>query len=115
MILDILLTPHIIPFSIALYFLIPFLTRNTELNDVPGPFAAKFSRLWLLLQARQGKRYQSVHDAHAEYGKMVRIQPDHVSIADESAINIIYGHGNGFLKSWVLLSSEPAGRANSQQ
>jgi len=29
----------------------------------------------------------------------VRIQPNHVSVADADAIPIIYGHGNGFLKS----------------
>lgn len=37
-------------------------------------------------------------DLHKKYGKVVRIQPNHVSIADDSAIPIIYGHGNGFLK-----------------
>jgi len=54
-----------------------------------------------MLQARQGKRYLSVDEAHKKYGKLVRIQPDHVSIADESAIQDVYGHGNGFLKSSV--------------
>ncbi|KAF2836261.1 putative benzoate 4-monooxygenase [Patellaria atrata CBS 101060] len=38
-------------------------------------------------------------EAHRKYGKLVRIQPNHVSIADPNAIQIIYGHGNGFLKS----------------
>jgi benzoate 4-monooxygenase len=40
-----------------------------------------------------------VDEAHKKYGKLVRIQPNHVSIADASAIPIVYGHGNGFLKS----------------
>ncbi|KAK0103354.1 hypothetical protein ONS95_005380 [Cadophora gregata] len=96
---DLVLTPYAIPVALVLFWLVPYLTSNTSLRDVPGPFAAKFSNLWLLLQARQGKRYLSVNDAHAKYGKLVRIQPDHVSVADESAIQDIYGHGNGFLKS----------------
>ncbi|KAG9237122.1 putative benzoate 4-monooxygenase [Amylocarpus encephaloides] len=96
---DFLFTPWTIPVAVALFFLVPYFTSNTSLKDIPGPFAAKFSRLWLLVQARQGKRYLSVDDAHKKYGKLVRIQPDHVSVADESAINAIYGHGNGFLKS----------------
>src|SRR4051794_2687573 len=100
-VLDFLLSPYTIPIAFALFFVIPYLTSNTELRDIPGPFAAKFTRLWLLFQARKGKRYLSVNEAHEKYGKLVRIQPDHVSIADESAIQIVYGHGNGFLKSYA--------------
>lgn len=98
-VVDILLSPYAIPIAVVLFFLVPYLTSNTALRDIPGPFAAKFSALWLLLQARQGKRYLSVDEAHKKYGKLVRIQPNHVSVADDSAINTIYGHGNGFLKS----------------
>jgi len=96
---DVILTPWAIPVAVVLFFLVPYLTSNTDIRDIPGPFAAKFTNLWLLLQARQGKRYKSVDEAHKKYGKLVRIQPNHVSVADESAINAIYGHGNGFLKS----------------
>ncbi|CZR54201.1 cytochrome P450 67 [Phialocephala subalpina] len=96
---DFILTPWALPVAFVLFYLVPYLTSNTELRSIPGPFAAKFSNLWLLLQARQGKRYLSVDAAHKKYGKLVRIQPDHVSVADESAIQEIYGHGNGFLKS----------------
>lgn len=96
---DLVLTPYTIPIALALFWIIPYLTSNRELRKIPGPIFAKFSTLWLLIQARQGKRYKSVDEAHHKYGKVVRIQPDHVSIADESAINAIYGHGNGFLKS----------------
>jgi benzoate 4-monooxygenase len=98
---DFVLSPYAIPVAIALFWIVPYLTSNTALRNVPGPFFAKFSNLWLMAQARQGKRYLSVDQAHKKYGKLVRIQPDHVSVADESAINAIYGHGNGFLKSWV--------------
>jgi benzoate 4-monooxygenase len=100
-VIDFLLTPWAIPVAVIIYYLVPYLTANTGIKSVPGPFAAKFSNLWLLWQARRGKRYQSVDDAHKKCGKLVRIQPNHVSVADESAINAIYGHGNGFLKSWV--------------
>jgi len=96
---DLVLTPYTLPIALALFWLIPYLTSNPSIRNVPGPLAAKFSNLWLMLQARQGKRYLSVDEAHKKYGKLVRIQPDHVSIADESAINAVYGHGNGFLKA----------------
>jgi benzoate 4-monooxygenase len=98
-VLSLLITPYAIPVALLLFYIIPYLTENETLRSVPGPLSARFSNLWLLKQARQGKRYKSVDEAHEKYGTFVRIQPDHVSIADESAIPIIYGHGNGFLKS----------------
>lgn len=75
------------------------LTSCYSLAKCPAPFPAQFSNLWLMWQCRHGRRYQAVEDAHQKYGKVVRIQPNHVSIADDKAINIIYGHGNGFLKA----------------
>jgi len=50
-------------------------------------------------QCRHGRRYLAVDEMHKKLGKVVRIQPNHVSIADDSAIQTIYGHGNGFLKA----------------
>jgi benzoate 4-monooxygenase len=98
-VVDFLFSPITIPAALLFYYLVQYFTSNASIRDVPGPFAAKFTNLWLLLQARQGKRYRSVDEAHRKYGKLVRIQPNHVSIADPSAIPIVYGHGNGFLKS----------------
>ncbi|RDW60166.1 benzoate para-hydroxylase [Coleophoma crateriformis] len=98
-VVDLLLTPWTIPIALILFYVVPYFTANTALNSIPGPLAAKFSNLWLLLQARQGKRYKTVDEEHKKHGKFVRIQPNHVSIADEAAINVVYGHGNGFLKS----------------
>lgn len=96
---DFVLSPYAIPVAVVLFWLVPYLTSNTELRAVPGPLAARLSNLWLLIQARKGHRYLSVDAAHKKYGKLVRIQPNHVSVADDSAIPEIYGHGNGFLKS----------------
>jgi benzoate 4-monooxygenase len=80
-----------------LYFLLPYI-RNRSLRSVPGPLPAALSNLWLMYQCRRGRRYQAVDELHKRYGKVVRIQPNHVSIADDNAIAIIYGHGNGWLK-----------------
>ena len=93
-----LLTPYtllIIPFII---YILPYI-RNFALIAIPGPLLARFTNLWLMYQCRHGRRYLAVDAAHKKHGKFVRIQPGHVSIADESAINAIYGHGNGFLKA----------------
>jgi benzoate 4-monooxygenase len=97
MFLTALITPYTLLLLPVLFYLLPYL-RNWSIRGIPGPRAAKFSNLWLLYQARRGRRYQAVHAAHEEYGTLVRIAPGHVSVADTEAIPVIYGHGNGFLK-----------------
>jgi benzoate 4-monooxygenase len=93
-----LLTPYSILLLPIVFYILPYL-RNWQIRDIPSPFPAAWTNLWLLYQCRRGKRYLAVHEAHKKYGKLVRIQPHHVSIADADAIPQIYGHGNGFLKS----------------
>lgn len=101
MFLTALLTPYTLALIPILFYLLPYL-RNWSLRSIPGPLPARFSNLWLLLQARRGRRYLSVHEAHAQYGPVVRIAPNHVSIAEREAIPVVYGHGNGFLKRYVV-------------
>jgi benzoate 4-monooxygenase len=91
-------SPYLILLLPVFYYLLPYI-RQKALLGVPAPFPAQFTNLWLMWQCRQGKRYKAVDECHKKYGKVVRIQPNHVSIADPDAIPIIYGHGNGFLKA----------------
>ncbi|KAF7325708.1 Cytochrome P450 monooxygenase [Mycena kentingensis (nom. inval.)] len=79
---------------IALYFIDPYGIRR-----YPGPFLAKFSDAWLGYIAPQGHRSEVIHELHLKYGPFVRISPSEVSVADPDALNIVYGHGNGALKS----------------
>jgi benzoate 4-monooxygenase len=97
MLLSSFASPYVLLLLPVLYYLLPYL-GNWSLRKVPGPLPAALSNLWLMYQCRRGRRYLAVDAAHKKYGKVVRIQPNHVSIADDAAINIIYGHGNGFLK-----------------
>lgn len=92
------LSPYTLLLLPILYYVLPYI-RNWSIRRIPGPTAAAFSNLWLLWQARKGERYLAVDRAHKKYGTLVRIQPNHVSIADAEVIPQIYGHGNGFLKS----------------
>lgn len=87
-----------LPIWLVLYYTVPYLTTFRNLAQVPGPFFAKFSNIWVAFGARRGKKFEIVDQAHRTYGKVVRIGFNHVSIADERALNIVYGHGNGFLK-----------------
>ena len=85
------------------YYLLPYRHDRGGLRRFPAAAfpAAALSDLWLLWQARHGRRHLAVHEAHARLGRFVRLQPNHVSIADPAAIPVVYGHGTGFLKSCV--------------
>ncbi|KAM3512071.1 hypothetical protein MY11210_004268 [Beauveria gryllotalpidicola] len=80
-------------------YLYDYAVTNKDLGDIPAPWPAQFSNLWLLSVVRRGNRYEVMDEMHRKLGPLVRIQPNHVSVADETAIASIYGHGNGFLKS----------------
>ncbi|KAJ6031511.1 hypothetical protein N7540_002243 [Penicillium herquei] len=62
------------------------------LSQIPGPFLAKFSSLWVVLQCRQAKRSISILGQHQMHGEFVRIAPNHISISNKPALEIIYGH-----------------------
>lgn len=88
------------PVALVLYYVLPYFFTYGKLRGIPAPFPAQFSNLWLLSVVRRGgNRYEVVDELHKKLGPVVRIQPNHVSIADDAAIQAIYGHGNGFLKS----------------
>lgn len=86
------------PVLVLAYYLYPYLVQYAALKGIPAPFPAQFSNLWLLYVVRRGVRSEVVDKLHQKLGPVVRIQPNHVSVADDDAINVIYGHGNGFLK-----------------
>ncbi|KAL2162966.1 hypothetical protein VTH06DRAFT_6802 [Thermothelomyces fergusii] len=83
----------------VVYYLYPYLVTYRHLRHIPAPFPAQFTNWWLLLVCRRGNRYETVDKLHKKLGPVVRIQPNHVSLCDDAAIQVVYGHGNGFLKS----------------
>ena len=89
---------------LLLYYLIPYLHARA-LIFIPGPRVAAVSNLWLLYHCRRGRRFLAVDAAHKKYGSVVRIQPNHVSIADPDAIGIIYGHSGGWMKRYAYIIS----------
>ncbi|KAJ3513110.1 hypothetical protein NM208_g15231 [Fusarium decemcellulare] len=99
---DLLLSWWSLPLAVGALlatYLYAYFVTNSAIRGIPAPFPAQFSNLWLLYVCRRGGRYAVMDKMHKKLGPVVRIQPNHTSIADDSAIPIIYGHGNGFLKS----------------
>ncbi|KAJ7216047.1 cytochrome P450 [Mycena pura] len=88
------LPPVIFLAHLVFYFVDPY-----GLRQYPGPFLARLTPAWLGWAAQQVHRAEAVHEAHKKYGPFVRISPSEVSVAVPEALPIVYGHGNGALKS----------------
>jgi benzoate 4-monooxygenase len=67
------------------YYILPYFTTYKSLRNIPGPYLARFSNVWL-------------HWAHETYGPVVRVGYNHVSVAEPEGLHAVYAHGNGFLK-----------------
>ncbi|KAF9446483.1 cytochrome P450 monooxygenase [Macrolepiota fuliginosa MF-IS2] len=88
-----------IPVAVILYHVIPFLLDPQGIRKYPGPFLAKFTDFYLAYISKGQHRSEILHDYHLKHGPIIRIAPNHISIADPDALNAVYGHGNGTLKS----------------
>lgn len=93
-----------------------FKAFGTPLRHVPGPFLARFTRLWLLNEVYRGTYPRTSVQLHKKYGELVclaasllqqsddvagpvvRIAPNEYSIDDPAAAKLIYGSGRGFVK-----------------
>ena len=89
------LIPLIIPTIYILYQ-----RRFSPLAQFPGPFLASLTKLWLVYKIRQGQYHRLIQTLHAQYGPVVRIGPDELSIADPEAVKQIYSGGSRFQKSY---------------
>ena len=81
---------------LAIYSLLTYLFD--PLRDIPGPFFARFTRLWYLLELYKGAYELTDIELHKKYGPIVRIAPHEYSIDDIEAAKTIYGHGTSFIK-----------------
>ncbi|KAF3765993.1 cytochrome P450 [Cryphonectria parasitica EP155] len=83
----------------------------SPLRRIPGPHAARFTRLWYFTRVANANFQHENTTLHRKYGPLVRITPSHVSIDDPSAIKTIYGIGARFPKSdWYQGSRAPGKR-----
>ncbi|KAJ5920461.1 cytochrome P450 [Penicillium verrucosum] len=69
------------------------------LRSIPGPFWAKFTRLWYLREMLTGKSRETVVKLHEDYGSVVRIAPNEFSISDMDIMREVYGPRTTFEKS----------------
>ncbi len=83
-------------------FLLSWLLYNkfhAGLNRIPGPPLAGLTKLWRLYQVRKGTFHRDLVALHKQYGPLVRIAPDVVSVGDPSMIPVVYGLKHNFRKT----------------
>lgn len=86
-----------------LYFLLaPLLSPQ---RSIPGPFLARFTRLWYFIQIYKGDFERRNISLHEEFGPVVRVAPDEYSVNDVEAARTIYGLGKGFVKVCFIFHS----------
>ncbi|PSK43041.1 Isotrichodermin C-15 hydroxylase [Elsinoe australis] len=71
-----------------------YLTSSTK--SLPGPLAAKFTHLWRFIQVYKGRIHETQRHLHAQYGAVVCLGPDCLSISDPALIKSIYAN-----RSWI--------------
>ncbi|KAF2131728.1 pisatin demethylase [Dothidotthia symphoricarpi CBS 119687] len=76
-----------------------FKTLFSPLRRVPGPFLARFTRLWEATLLRSQDYALSNIALHKKYGPIVRLAPNRYSINDAEAIKIVLGHRDAMAKS----------------
>jgi cytochrome P450 len=75
---------------------------NTSLHPLspfPGPFFARYTRLWLVFQTLRQRRHSVDLALHEQYGPFVRVAPNELLISDARYFKSIYGIGSHFTKS----------------
>ena len=86
-----LLVASIIYRLVANYF-------NRGLNRYPGPWLAKFTKVWHRIDVGTNRHQQNLLELHRKWGDIVRIGPNTLSIASPDLLPHIFGVKNEFLK-----------------
>ncbi|KAF4458285.1 Cytochrome P450, partial [Fusarium albosuccineum] len=70
---------------------------TSPLRNIPGPFLARFSRLWYLYQSYAGNFHLKNIELHRKHGRIVRLAPNTYSISEPD--KTVYGAGSRFEKN----------------
>jgi hypothetical protein len=74
------------------------LNRYNRLSKIPGPWLASSTNLWRFALTWTEKAEATHIKLHAQYGDVVRLGPNLVSVTDLDAVKKIYGAGTSFEK-----------------
>lgn len=84
-------------FSAVYIFYSIYAHLTSPLRSIPGPWIARFTRLWYFMHVRSGQFHHKNIELHAKYGPIVRVAPNMYSINEPD--KAVYGIGSKFAKS----------------
>ncbi|CUA75581.1 hypothetical protein RSOLAG22IIIB_11851 [Rhizoctonia solani] len=77
-----------------IFYVVPYLLDPYDYRRrFPGPPLAGLTNRWMSCLIRTGRHSELVQQLHEKYGTFVRLGPNHISIADPEALEVVYGHG----------------------
>lgn len=76
---------------------------SSSVRSFPGPFCTKFTDIWRYNKTAGGQAHLVHADLHREYGAVVRIGPNTLSISDTSLMKTIYNTKNPWKKVSVFI------------
>lgn len=93
----------VLPFLLFFYFVWFYL--QSPLNHIPGPFLAKFTNIWRLVNQLTGRSHRTQMRLHERHGSAVRLGPNLVSLSDPSLIQVVYDARGNYIKVRPFMSS----------
>lgn len=93
--MSILSLPGLLLLAFLLWRYIVYPAFVSPLSKIPNAhFSAPFTPLWILWKRFYVVENETIHAAHVEHGKIVRLGPNEVSIACvDDGIRLVYGGG----------------------
>jgi hypothetical protein len=106
--------------AVAVVLCLLYLLYNREatpLRNIPGPFLASISQIWIVRQQRGLQRPLVDLALHKKYGPIVRIAPNEVIVSSPQSKKTIYGESALEVRNQqkVILPVSQELRANSQR
>ena len=76
---------------------------RSPLKDIPGPFLAKFTNMWRLIDHFKATQISTQRRLHKNLGPAVRIGPNFVSLSDPTLLKTVYSTRGEYLKVCLSL------------
>ncbi|KAF4550341.1 Cytochrome P450-like protein 23 [Elsinoe fawcettii] len=83
------------------------------LAHIPGPPLAKITGAWRDTHYWRGNWHEDVLALHRKYGPVVRIAPNELSVVDQQAMKLLYGHGHNTAKTEWYATWQPPLKAQN--
>src|ERR1700712_4078562 len=80
----------------VLYFLTTRVQNNLRLRHIPGPFLSRLTHIPLMRLMLNGTVTETTHSLHMQYGPVVLLSPDYVSLSDPDEMRRL----NGVRSNW---------------